>query len=78
LLLSLSLTELVPADLISGFFFLVHSVDYLCFVHKQIQNDISGSGGSSKTSYQQDDQQNGPVSAAASFIDPGSLWRAAW
>lgn len=52
-------------------------VDYLCFVHKQIQNDLSGS---SKSTFQQNDDHhhNGSGSAAASFIDPGSLWRAAW
>ncbi|WAQ81729.1 hypothetical protein PtA15_2A40 [Puccinia triticina] len=55
-------------------------VDYLCFVHKQIQNDLSGAGSSSKASYQQDDHQAAAAGGgnAASFIDPGSLWRAAW
>ncbi|POW08541.1 hypothetical protein PSTT_07483 [Puccinia striiformis] len=63
-------------------------VDYLCFVHKQIQNDLSGttgSNGSTKTYHHDDNQninqnqnQNQNGVSQPSFIDPGSLWRAAW
>ncbi|MBW0489090.1 hypothetical protein O181_028805 [Austropuccinia psidii MF-1] len=40
-------------------------VDYLCFVHKQIQNDLSG---------EKKDLDNN----SGSLIDPSALWRSAW
>ncbi|KAI8447533.1 Sec23/Sec24 trunk domain-containing protein [Phakopsora pachyrhizi] len=43
-------------------------VDYLCFVHKQIQNELSSSGGGEIKSFDN----------SGSNFDPSSLWRAAW
>lgn len=57
-------------------------VDYLCFVHKQIQNELAGSGGG-PSKYLQDDyhtsgsNNHGGVQPS-SFTDPASLWRGAW